>query len=149
MILGVDYYPEHWPQERWSLDAEMMKSAGLDVVRIAEFAWSKIEPQPGIYDFDWLDQAIEILSKAGLQIILGTPTAAPPIWLTRGYPNTLPVDEGGRSRDFGARRHYCANSAAILERTRMVVAAMAKRYGHRPDPLLCVWFACHLPISSS
>jgi len=133
VILGVDYYPEHWPEERWETDARMMKSAGLDVVRIAEFAWSKIEPNPDVYDFGWLDRSIQLLSEAGLQVILGTPTAAPPAWLARGHPDTLPVDEHGRRREFGGRRHYCANSIEMQERTRRVVSAMAKHYGKRVE----------------
>ena len=55
---GVDYYPEHWPEERWPEDARLMAEAGLNVVRLAEFAWSRMESQEGVYDFDWLDRAI-------------------------------------------------------------------------------------------
>jgi beta-galactosidase len=132
MILGVDYYPEHWPQERWEIDAALMKKAGLDVVRIGEFAWGLMEPEQDHFEWDWLDQAIEVLSSAGLQVVLGTPTAAPPAWLTYTYPDTLPVDEAGRRRNFGGRRHYCANSADYRERTRRIVSAMASRYGSHP-----------------
>ena len=132
MIFGVDYYPEHWPRHRWEIDARMMRFSGLDVVRIAEFAWSTMEPRPDQFEFEWLDQAIGVLQAAGLQIILGTPTAAPPAWLTRAYPETLPVDENGRRRDFGGRRHYCANSSIYQERTRKIIEAMALRYGREP-----------------
>jgi hypothetical protein len=83
MKLGVCYYPEHWPRERWAVDARLMREAGLEMVRLAEFAWAKMEPQPGHYEWAWLDEAIEILAGAGLEIVLGTPTATPPVWLTR------------------------------------------------------------------
>ena len=63
MRLGVDYYPEHWPEERWQTDAELMQSAGLKVVRLAEFAWSQMEPTPGQYEFGWLDRAIDVLAE--------------------------------------------------------------------------------------
>ena len=133
MILGVDYYPEHWPQARWATDAALMRDAGLQVVRLAEFAWAKMEPAEGEFDWEWLDQAVKILAAAGLKIVLGTPTAAPPAWLTRDYPDILPVDDQGRRRNFGARRHYCANSPTYREHTRRVVDAMATRYGHHLD----------------
>ena len=72
---GVDYYPEHWPEERWPVDALLMSEAGMNIVRLAEFAWSKMEPVNGEFDFTWLDRAIGTLEKRGIKIILGTPTA--------------------------------------------------------------------------
>ena len=77
MRFGVCYYPEHWPVERWPIDARMMREAGIEIVRMAEFAWQKMEPSMGEFHWDWLDQAIEVLAVEGLNIILGTPTAAP------------------------------------------------------------------------
>ncbi|MDH4135461.1 MAG: beta-galactosidase [Anaerolineae bacterium] len=133
MILGVDYYPEHWPETRWATDVRMMRDAGLQVVRLAEFAWAKIEPAEGEFDWDWLDRAVETLASAGLQVVLCTPTAAPPAWLTRNYPDILPVDDRGRRRSFGGRRHYCANSPTYREHTRRIVGAMATRYGQHPS----------------
>jgi len=76
--LGVCYYPEHWPSSRWAEDAAMMKAIGLTFVRIGEFAWSRLEPAAGVYDFDWLQHAIDVLHAAGLKVVLGTPTATPP-----------------------------------------------------------------------
>ncbi len=132
MKFGVCYYPEHWPESRWETDARMMREAGLSIVRIAEFAWSRIEPEERRFDWDWLDRAIETLADAGLQIILGTPTAAPPAWLSLNYSDTLPVDEQGRRRNFGGRRHYCPNSQTFRTHTRRIVTAMAERYGQNP-----------------
>ncbi len=86
---GVDYYPEHWPEERWPVDARMMAEAGMNVVRLAEFAWSKMEPSDGIYAFEWLDRAIEILAKHEIRVILGTPTASPPPWLVQSSPRDV------------------------------------------------------------
>ena len=133
MSLGVDYYPEHWPEARWATDARMMRDAGLQVVRLAEFVWARIEPAEGEFDWDWLDRAVETLAAVGLQVVLCTPTAAPPAWLTRSHPDILPVDNQRHRRSFGARRHYCANSPTYREHTRRIVGAMATRYGHRPE----------------
>ncbi len=132
MILGVDYYPEHWPEERWPIDARLMQALGLDVVRLAEFAWALLEPEEGRFEWAWLDRAIDVLTAEDLQIVLGTPTAAPPAWLSRTYPETLPVDAEGRIRNFGSRRHYCPNSDRYRELTLKVVTAMAERYAGHP-----------------
>lgn len=132
MKLGVCYYPEHWPAERWRLDAEMMRSVGISIVRIAEFAWSKMEPQPGEFDWDWLDTSIEALASVGHQIVLCTPTAAPPAWLVQAHPEILPIDEQGRQLRFGSRRHYCPNNLTFHDYTQKIVSAMAARYGAHP-----------------
>ena len=86
MKLGVCYYPEHWPESMWANDAARMVAAGLSCVRIGEFAWSRIEPEPGRFDWGWLDRAIAVLGAAGLGVILGTPTATPPKWLLDQMP---------------------------------------------------------------
>jgi len=91
--LGSCYYPEHWPEERWQKDAEEMVAAGLSWVRIGEFAWSRLEPEQGIQNFDWLDRAISILGNVGLNIVMSTPTAAPPRWVVDKWPDMLLVDE--------------------------------------------------------
>ena len=94
--LGVCYYPEHWPVARWSEDARRMREIGLSVVRVGEFAWSRLEPSPGAYDFGWLRRAIDTLRDAGLEVVLGTPTATPPKWLVDSMPDMLAVDAQGR-----------------------------------------------------
>lgn len=129
MRFGVCYYPEHWPSERWAHDAAWLKQLGVDVVRMAEFAWGRIEPAPGRLDFGWLDRAIELFTGEGFDIVLGTPTAAPPTWLSDAEPDALPVDREGRRRRRGGRRHYCPNSAAYRAHTVRIVTAMAERYG--------------------
>ena len=128
--LGAAYYPEQWPRERWERDAELMVEAGLSVVRIAEFAWAELEPAPGTFDLAWLDEAIGVLAAHGLSVILGTPTAAPPVWLVEAHPEILPVRADGRVHRFGHRRHYCPNQPAMHEATIRIVAALADRYGH-------------------
>jgi beta-galactosidase len=78
---GAAYYPEHWPEERWAVDARMMRAAGLNLVRLGEFAWCRMEPAEDKFAFDWLKNNIDILAKEGLSVLLGTPTAGPPAWL--------------------------------------------------------------------
>ncbi|MFO1338336.1 MAG: beta-galactosidase [Burkholderiaceae bacterium] len=129
LALGVCYYPEQWPEQRWAADARAMRELGIEVVRIAEFAWARIEPVPGRFDWDWLDRAVATLAGEGLRLVLGTPTAAPPAWLALDEPGVLPVDAQGRTKGFGARRHYCFSSPALHAATRRVVEAMARRYG--------------------
>lgn len=129
MNLGICYYPEHWDESRWAIDARMFRDAGITIVRMAEFGWSKMEPRPGELDFAWLDRAVEIFAQHDFQIVLGTPTAAPPPWLSRAHPDTLPVDAHGQRKSPGARRHYCPNSAVYRQYTERIVRAMAERYG--------------------
>lgn len=145
-LLGVDYYPEHWPEERWGADARLMREAGLSVVRLAEFAWAKMEPSEGQYDWRWLDKAIETLVAEGLQVVLGTPTPTPPAWLVQAHPDILPVDAQSRRRNFGSRRHYCFNNPTYHDATRRIVTAMGERFGHHPAVIgwqLDNEFGCH------
>lgn len=132
MKLGVCYYPEHWPESDWPEDARLMRAAGLTHVRIGEFAWSRLEPSPGAYDWAWLDRAIEVLTAAGLEITLGTPTATPPKWLIDAHPDILPLDAHGHPRKFGSRRHYCFSSKTYRTETARIVEALARRYGAHP-----------------
>ncbi len=146
MKLGVCYYPEHWPQERWATDARLMREAGLDIVRIGEFAWAQMEPEEGRFDWGWLDLAVETLAREQMEIVLGTPTAAPPVWAVQAYPDVLPVDDQGRTLGFGSRRHACPNSPSYLRLTERIVAALAERYGKHPA--VTGWqidneFGCH------
>ena len=131
-MLAVCYYPEQWPHDCWAEDARAMKALGITYVRIGEFAWSRLEPRPGAYDFAWLDEAIGVLAKEGLKIVLGTPTAAPPRWLIAAHPEILPVDHEGRIRRFGSRRHYTFSSRAYREAVQDIVGVLAQRYGQHP-----------------
>jgi beta-galactosidase len=130
--LGVDYYPEHWDESRWAIDARLMREVGLDTVRVAEFSWAKLEPSPGVYDFGWLDRAYQTLADAGLQIILGTPTATPPAWMIAAEPSILPVNAQGQRLSFGGRRHYCASSQVYREYSENIVRRMAAHFQNQP-----------------
>ena len=145
-MLGVCYYPEHWPRERWAEDAKRMKALGLTYVRIGEFAWSCLEPDPERFTWEWLDEAIETLGQAGLKVVLGTPTATPPKWLIDQRPEILGYDIQGRPRKFGSRRHYSFSSRAYREEARRIVTLLAQRYGQ--NPFVAGWqtdneYGCH------
>lgn len=151
MQLGVCYYPEHWPESVWADDARRMAELGIRHVRIGEFAWSRIEPNPGELHWEWLDRAVETLARAGLQVVMGTPTATPPKWLVDRHPGMLAVDAQGRERRFGSRRHYDFSSDAYLEEARRIVTLQAQRYGHHPA--VTAWqtdneYGCHDTVLS-
>ncbi len=131
-MLGVCYYPEHWPEERWPEDAAKMADLGLRFVRVGEFAWSRLEPMRDRFDWSWLDRALEVLNMAGLQVVLGTPTAAPPKWLIDQRPDILAWNESGQPRRFGSRRHACFSSPAWRAETARICLVMARRYGDHP-----------------
>ena len=128
--LAVCDYPEQVPPEEWALFPKKMKALGLTYVRIGEFAWSKLEPSRGQYDFAWLDASIAALHAEGLRVVLGTPTATPPAWLIRAHPDILPTDKHGRVREFGSRRHYDFCSDAYWQESARIVEVLARRYGN-------------------
>ena len=151
MKLGVCYYPEHWPEDLWEQDAAEMVATGIEWVRIGEFAWSRYEPNPGEYHWDWLRKSLDILGKAGLKVVLGTPTATPPKWLMDQHPDIIAIDEDGKPRGFGSRRHYCFSSQVYREHCRRIVTEMAKEFGNHPA--VAAWqtdneYGCHNTIIS-
>ena len=137
MYYGADYYPEHWPEERWPEDTRLMKEAGINVVRMAEFAWTRMEPQEGVFWFDWLDRAVDLLANSGIETVLGTPTASPPAWLMRSYPECFLANEAGQRLTYGHRRNYCPSNTVYRDYTARIVSAMAKHYAD--DPRVIGW----------
>jgi beta-galactosidase len=131
-FFGVDYYPEHWPEERWCEDARLMAESGFNVVRLGEFAWARLEPRENYFLFDWLDRAIEKLSKYGMQIVLGTPTASAPPWIMESEPGLFRVREDGQQVQYGNRRAYCPRHPVYMEHARRIVSALARHYSHHP-----------------
>ncbi|MCE9649128.1 MAG: beta-galactosidase [Parvibaculum sp.] len=151
VAIGVCYYPEHWPEAMWADDARRMREVGISRVRIGEFAWSRLEPDPGRYDFDWLQRAIDILHGEGLGVILGTPTATPPKWLVDRMPDMLAIDHRGRARGFGSRRHYCFSHVGYRRECARIVGALGERFGEHPA--VVAWqtdneYGCHNTVRS-
>lgn len=150
-MLGVCYYPEHWPEEWWKDDARHMAELGISYVRIGEFAWSAVEPSPGRLEWGWLDRAIETLGAQGLKIVMGTPTATPPKWLIDAHPGVLAHDHHGRPRGFGSRRHYCFSSPEYRRQSQRITSLFAERYGRNPH--VAGWqtdneYGCHDTVRS-
>ena len=147
MYFGTDYYPEHWvfpyagtpeePESRWQRDAELMVAAGINVVRMGEFAWGLYETEEGKYDFEWMKRAMDVMANAGIQVMLGTPTAAPPIWLARKHPEILPLDERGLPKHEGTRKAYCMNSSVYWDYCKKIITELAGALGKHPQ--LIAW----------
>ncbi len=133
MRLGADYYPEHWERERWQTDIEMMHQAGIEIVRIGEFDWSLYEPREGEYHFEWMDEILDFMQKNDMKVVLGTPSATPPKWMTDKYGDEIyQADIHGNSKIFGTRKHYCFNSDIYREQNRILTEKIASRYGNHP-----------------
>jgi beta-galactosidase len=130
--LGTCYYPEHWPESFWEKDFQRMKEMGFSVVRLAEFAWSIFEPEEGEFSFEFFDKVINLAERFGIMVILGTPTATPPAWLTSKYPEVLNVSQDGIQYQHGQRRHYNYNSPVYLELCARIVTKMAEHYKNHP-----------------
>ena len=150
-VLGTCYYPEHWPEKEWARDAKRMADLGLSWVRVGEFAWSRFEPKPDQFDFDWMDKAVDVLVNEGLSIIMCTPTATPPRWMLDKHPDMLAYDKEGRQRKFGSRRHYCFSHQAYRQESLRITSIMAERYGAHPS--IKAWqtdneYGCHDTIRS-
>ncbi len=130
---GTAWYPEQWQESRWDADLALMEAAHLHWVRIGEFAWSCMEPHEGVYDLDWLDRAITLAAKHHIEVVLGTPTATPPAWLTQKYPETLRIKEDGRQDEHGNRQQFDWSSPKYREFSQDIATRMAERFGHNPN----------------
>lgn len=144
--LGVCYYPEHWSPDQWQQDAKNMREAGLTWVRIAEFCWSRIEPARDEFSWQWLDDAVDTLARAGLKIVMCTPTATPPKWLVDEMPDMVAIDANGHPRKFGSRRHYSFSHQGYRTESQRITLLIAKRYG--AHPAIQAWqtdneYGCH------
>jgi beta-galactosidase len=143
MYFGVDYHPEQWvypyggsgenPEAAWERDIELMQHSGVNVVRLGEFTWGLCEPEEDKFDFSWMERVVEQLGRAGIQVVMATPTAAPPVWLTRKYPEVLPVDEKGLTLHEGTRRAICLNSDIFWARSKRIVEELARTFGNKPE----------------
>ena len=128
MRIGVDYYPEQWNPQFWQEDADRMAETGVKVVRLAEFAWSVLEPRQDQFEFDWLDTIIRMFTVKGIQIVLCTPTNCPPLWLYEAYPDAVQTGTDGNPIAIGVRGHRCYRSPAFLQRMEIIIDQMVSRY---------------------
>ena len=130
--LGTCYYPEHWDRSLWEEDLKRMLENGIQTVRIAEFAWSKVEPREGEFTYAFFDDFLDVAEKAGMKVIFGTPSATPPAWLTEKYPEVLNVRKDGVKYRHGMRRHYNYNSPKYQELTARITEKIAAHYAKHP-----------------
>ncbi|MCC5829103.1 MAG: beta-galactosidase [Phycisphaeraceae bacterium] len=130
--IGASWYPEMWPRSEWPKDIARMNELGFNVVRLFEFAWHRFEPSEGRFDFQWAVELLDQLHKAGIGVILGTPTAAPPAWLTSTYPEVLKVHHDGTPAGHGQRKHGSHISPVYREHCGRIVGQMARQLGGHP-----------------
>lgn len=132
MPIGAYYYPEHWSPDQWERDINKIAALGFEFTHFAEFAWAKLEPENGKFNFEWLDKCVEIAHNAGLKVIMCTPSPTPPVWLTQKHPEILVKQENGFVVKHGMRLN-CNISHPVYQRyIKRIVEQMTKRYGNHP-----------------
>ncbi|PWK83814.1 beta-galactosidase [Lentzea atacamensis] len=137
MAYGGDYSPEQWPEPVWQEDVRLMREAGVTMVSIGIFAWAQLEPEPGQYDFGWLDGLMDLLHDNGIRVDLGTPTVVPPAWFYEKFPMALPVSREGVRYAFGGRGTICHHAPAYQQATVSITRQLGRRYGEHPA--LAMW----------
>ena len=155
MQYGVSYYPEYKSPEELEHDIKLLIASNINTVRMGEFAWCRMEPREGEYQFDWLEDVVERLGEAGIRSIICTPTACPPSWLVYRYPEVLYVDNRGEKRPFGGRRFYCYSNPTYREYSRKIAKEIGERFGRNPyvsgfqidnEPAQEASGRCHCPV---
>jgi beta-galactosidase len=146
LCYGGDYNPEQWPRDVWRSDVRLMREAGVNLVTVGVFSWAWLEPEEGRFEFDWLDEALDLLHGHGVMVDLATATAAPPPWFSRRHPESLPVTREGQRLWPGSRQTFCPSSAAYRAGAVRLAESLAKRYGEHPA--LAMWhvhneYGCH------
>lgn len=132
IFLGASWYPEMWPESEWPKDIAQMGEVGFGLVRVFEFAWKRMEPEEGVYDFDWARRVLDLLHGAGIRAMIGTPSAAPPAWLTDRYPDVLKTDADGSRARHGMRKHAHQHSQTYLAHCRRMVEHMVEALADHP-----------------
>lgn len=145
---GGDYNPDQWPEEVWSEDVRLMREAGVNLVSLGIFSWSRLQPREDSFEFGWLDRLMDLLHQAGVAVDLATATASPPPWVSHRHPEMLPVTADGVRLWPGGRQHYCPSSPVYRNAARRLVSALAERYASHPA--LAMWhvgneYGCHVP----
>lgn len=138
LLHGGDYNPEQWLDcpEILEEDIRLMKDAGVNCVTLGVFSWAVLEPEEGVYDFDWLEKIINNLDDAKIQVILATPTGALPHWLTQKYPEVMQTGADGRRNLPGRRHNFCYTSPVMREKAAAVDEALSQRFGRKENVIL-------------
>jgi beta-galactosidase len=145
---GGDYNPDQWPEEVWHEDVRLMQEAGVNLVSLGIFSWSRLQPAEDGFDFGWFDLLLDLLDGAGVKVNLATATASPPPWLSHRHPELLPMLADGVKLWPGGRQHYCPSSPVYRDAASRLVEEIAQRYGKHPA--LAMWhigneYGCHVP----
>ena len=130
--IGAAYYPEDWDEDQMDFDIAKMLEFGFNVARVGEFAWHVYEPVEGQISFSWLEKVVDKLYGAGIDVILGTPTATPPHWFYKKYPQAAALSAQGIPRQHGGRRHICSCNPDYQRHSAIIVEAMARALGRHP-----------------
>ncbi|HEU5428101.1 MAG TPA: beta-galactosidase [Actinocrinis sp.] len=144
---GGDYNPEQWPEEVWTEDVALMREAGVNLVSLGIFSWVKLEPEPGKFEFGWLDRIIDLLHEGGIAVDLATPTAAPPAWFLKAHPDIRPVTRDGKVLGGASRQTYCPHAPEYIAACNRIAEQLAARYADHPAVVL--WhihneYGCHV-----
>ena len=132
LLHGGDYNPDQWPAEVWEQDMRLMKLAHCNAMSVGIFAWARLEPAEGQFDFDWLDRVMDMIVENGGVAVLATPSWARPAWLARQYPEVLRVRADRQRNLFGGRHNHCLTSPVYREKVRIINGKLAERYADHP-----------------
>ena len=134
IIHGGDYNPDQWidTPEIWDEDMRLMKLAHVNSATVGIFSWAMLEPEEGVYNFEFLDEILDKLHKNGISVILSTPSGARPAWLSQKYPEVLRVEETGIRNEYGVRHNHCLTSPVYREKVRNINTKLAERYKDHP-----------------
>ena len=146
MKFGAFYYPEQWPESQWARDLNNMGKLGFDFTHFAEFSWTYLEPEEGKFDFAWLDRALDLADKAGLKVVMCTPSLCPPAWMGEKYPEIYLVGSDGRRREHGIRANASLTNPVYRKFVDQIVLEMAKHYSN--DPRICGWQLDNEPLAT-
>ncbi len=145
MKIGVFYYPEQWPKDEWERDFKNMARFGFEFTHMAEFSWTYLEPEEGRFDFTWLDEAVDMAARAGLKVILCTPSLCPPAWMGEKYPEVYLVGSDGRRREHGIRANASISNPVYRKFTDRIVTELARHYGN--DDRIWGWQIDNEPLA--
>lgn len=134
---GGDYNPDQWPEEIWKEDMRLFKMAGINIITVPVFSWAKLQPEEDKYDFEWLDKVMNLAADNDIYVCLATSTAAQPAWMSKKYPEILPVDVNGSKRTHGGRVNFCPNSKVYRKSSALLAKKLAERY--KEHKALLVW----------
>jgi beta-galactosidase len=154
MLHGGDYNPDQWIKWKdtvWKEDMRLAKEAGINTLSVGIFAWAALEPDEGVYHFEWLDEVMDLLAENDIIAVLATPTGARPAWMSQKYPEVLRVNALRQRNLHGARHNHCLSSPVYREKTTAINTKLVERYGKHPA--LGLWHIsneyggeCHCPL---